>query len=183
MDTLKVPTIETERLILRAVSLNDIDDMFEYASDEETVQEVTFPAHTSKEMTKESIKEVFIKRPEKGNPEAFAIVLKDSNKMIGTCDFFKGYGSDTFEMGYILNKNYWRKGYAFEAAQAVLNYAFNEFGVRKMMIRHLSENVKSEGLITKLGFVYEGELRKAVINKQGTYSNLKMYSMFKEELK
>lgn len=183
MDNLKVPVLETNRLILRAVDLGDVDDMYEYASDAETVRDVSFPAHENKEVTRASINEIFLKRSEKGNPEAFAIVIKETGKMIGTCDFFKGYGSDTFEMGYILNKKYWRQGYAYEAARAVLEFAFNQFGVRRMIIRHLSENNKSEGLIRKLGFVYEGELRKAVSNKMGNYSDLKMYSMFKEELK
>lgn len=181
MDNYKIPRIETERLILRAVSLEDVEDMFEYASDEETVLDVTFPAHDSIEATKLSIETVFLDRPLRGNPEAFAIVLKENNKMIGTCDFFKGYGSDTYEMGYILNKKYWRQGYMFEAAQAVLKFAFESFGVRRMMIRHLSENVKSEGLIKKLGFKFEGELRKLLLNKNGTYSDVKMYSMLKED--
>lgn len=183
VENLMIPVIETERLFLRAVGFQDIDDMFEYASDAETVKELTFPAHKDKDDTRDSIENIFLKRPERGNPEAFAIVLKDSGKMIGTCDFFKGYGSDTYEMGYVLNKKYWRKGITYEAAKAVLDYAFNTFGVRRMMIRHLSENSKSEGLIRKLGFIYEGELRKAILNKNGSYSNLKMYSMFKEELK
>lgn len=178
---LKIPTLTTNRLILRPVRIEDIDDMYEYASDAETVRDVTFPAHESKEITRLSIENVFLNRPEKGNPEAFAIVLKDTNKMIGTCDFFKGYGDDTFEMGYILNKKYWRNGYAYEAAQEVLRFAFEDFGVRRMMIRHLSENEKSEGLIKKLGFVYEGELRKLLENKQGTYSDVKVYSILKEE--
>lgn len=183
IEKLKVPVIETSRLILRPVSIDDVDDMFEYASDPETVEQVTFYAHDSKETTLNSIKDIFITRPERGNPEAFAIVLKATGKMLGTCDFFKGYGQDTYEMGYILNKKYWRQGIAFEAAQAVLNYAFNGFGVRRMMVRHLSENNKSEGLIRKLGFVYEGELRQFLKNKQGTYSDVKMYSMLKEEFK
>ena len=182
MENLMIPIIETDRLILRPVGMQDIEDMFEYASDAETVRELTFPAHANKDVTRDSIENIFMKRPERGNPEAFAIVLKESGKMIGTCDFFKGYGSDTHEMGYVLNKKYWRQGITYEAARAVLDFAFNSFGVRRMMIRHLSENHKSEGLIKKLGFTYEGELRKAILNKDGTYSNLKMYSIFKEEL-
>lgn len=181
MDINKIPILETQRLILRPVSILDVKDMYEYASDFEVVENVTFPVHDSLDVTSKTIENVFLNRPEKGNPEAFAIVLKDSGKMIGTCDFFKGYGDDTFEMGYILNKFFWRQGLMYEAAKEVLRYAFEDYGVRRMIIRHHSENIKSQGLIEKLGFIYEGEMRKAIRNKHNGYSNLKFYSLLKEE--
>ena len=181
MKHLKMPQLETERLILRPVALSDAQDMFDYASDAETVEWVSFAAHTSVEETADTIRNVFLTRQEKGNPAAFALVLKANGTMIGTCDFFKGYGDDVFELGYILNKAYWRQGLMFEAAQAVIQYAFQDFGVRRLMIRHYQENKKSQGMIEKLGFHYEGTLRKFALNKHQTYSNMLIYSILQEE--
>ena len=70
MDKYYIPTLNTERLILRAVTLDDAQDMFEYASQDQVVRFTTFPAHKDVEGSKEAIKEFFLKRPSRSWPEA-----------------------------------------------------------------------------------------------------------------
>lgn len=175
-----LPALETDRLVLRAVQREDALDMFEYASDFETTQYVLFDRHLDLAMTKEIIEEVFLKRPEKNMPTSYALVLKDSNKMIGTCDFFPSR-YDNHEMGFILNKAYWRQNYMYEAAEKILEYAFSEYGVRRMEIRHVASNLASAALIKKLGFILEGIKKSQVILEDGSISDIYEYRLLKEE--
>lgn len=180
MDRLKVPIIETERLMLRPVTMDDAEDMFAYAGNVENVRWVTFPAHPDLESTKKAIEEVFLSRPQRQMPEAFAVVLKSNQKMIGTCDFVPR-GHENYELGYILNQSYWRQGYMSEAVMAVLQFAFSQFGVRRMEVRHFKENIASQKVIEKVGFIYEGTKRQELADTLGYYHDVCYYSILKEE--
>ena len=89
-----VRKIETERLILRPITLDDAADMFAYCSDPETIKYLTFKQHESVEASREVIAKFFLERPQNGVPEAYAIVLKKNGKMIGTgrCSFGSLWG-------------------------------------------------------------------------------------------
>lgn len=180
MDKYYLPELETKRLILRPVTLEDAADMYQYASDEATTRLVLFDRHLNLEMTQEVIKELFLKRPLKNIPTSYALVLKSTSKMIGTCDFFPSR-FDNYELGFILNKAYWRQNYMYEAASEILRYAFEEFGVRRMEVRHLKENIASKALIEKLGFILEGIKKEQVILADGTVSDIYDYRLLKEE--
>ena len=172
--------IETKRLYLRPVQLSDAIDMYEYASDAETVRYVLFETHPSLEHTSEVITELFLSKKANNQPESFALVLKTTGKMIGTCDFFQ-VNRDNFEMGYILNKQYWNQGYMTEVAQQVMAIAFNEYHVRRLEIRHLAPNIASQKIIEKLGFRYEGLKKQEYRDKDGKYCDVLYYALLKEE--
>ena len=85
--------------------------MFEYASDDEVTAKLSWPSHKCVEITKKSIAENFITRPERGLPIAYAIVWNDNDKMIGTCDFWHAdFKNGCGEIGYVINKKYWGRG-------------------------------------------------------------------------
>ena len=92
--------IETERLILRPITLEDVEDIFEYAHDVETTRFV-FPRHQSIEDTKNQCCEFFMASP----LGKYAIEWKGNRKMIGTIDLRIQEGDDTAELGYALNKS------------------------------------------------------------------------------
>ena len=181
MSKYHVPRLETSRLILRAVSLDDAADMHEYASDPRVTDFTAFPKHESLEETRNIIKNHFLSKPSQSKPESFAIVFKENNKMIGTCDFWPVQGEGCFEMGYALNSNYWNQGIMSEAGQAVLDFAFENYGVRRMELCHLENNLASQKVALKLGFVYEGKKRKALKFRR-TFKDLLIYGLLKEEL-
>ncbi|TFG83796.1 MAG: N-acetyltransferase, partial [Erysipelotrichales bacterium] len=103
---LEVPVIETNRLILRPIKLEDADDLFAYASDEEVVRLLSWPKHENVAQSATSIREHFLTRPERGVPEAYAIVSKADHKMIGTVDVHTVRFGDVGEIGYVLNRHY-----------------------------------------------------------------------------
>lgn len=176
--------IETERIILRPITLEDARDMYEYAHDHEVCRYVTWDAHQSVEQTQAIIRDFFL--PKESNEAwipTFAVVLKDTHKMIGTCDTVAPITIDgNVEIGYSLNRTYWNHGYATESCKALCAYLFNEEGVRRIKIRHHVDNIGSRRVIEKCGFIKEGVERQLVKFEDG-YADIAIYSMFKEELK
>ncbi|CAM2878877.1 GNAT family N-acetyltransferase [Erysipelothrix tonsillarum] len=181
MEQKTIPTLETERLILRPVVIDDADDMFLYAKTYQVTRMTRFKPHQSVEDSKKVIEHVFLSRPEKGWPEAFAITLKNNGRMIGTCDFWPISASEgVYEMGYALNPRFWGLGLMTEAASAVLQFAFESYKVRRMELKHLQSNPASGAVAKKLGFEQEGIKRQAARLEDG-YDDLVCYGLLQEE--
>ena len=115
--------IETERLILREYTLEDFDALYEILSDPETMQHYPKPydAAGTKRWLDWSINNYVTY-----GFGLWAIVLKESRTFIGDCGLTMQPidGEQLPEIGYHIHKNYWRKGYASEAAKAVRDWAF-----------------------------------------------------------
>ena len=87
----------------------------------------------------------------------------------------------TCEIGYVLSKKYWNKGYMTEALKAVIDYLFNKVGFNRIQLRHLIDNVASGKVMIKSGLKYEGILRQYGIKNTGEYSDTAIYSILKCE--
>ena len=120
--------LETERLIIRDFKLSDIDDLYEIFSDDE-VMEYIEPVY-DRNKTLNFLKEFCIEH--KG---AFACVNKENEKVIGYI-IFNEYEDKVYELGWIFNKEYWGKGYAYESCDAVIKYAFSEMKISCSMITY-----------------------------------------------
>lgn len=179
---LKIPAIETQRLILRPIKCEDAQDMFEYTSDEEVVKLLSFPKHVDVQQSESSIRDYFLTRPERGIPDAYAIILKQNNKMIGTVDVHTVHFEDVGEIGYVLNRNYHNQGLMSEALIAALPIWFHYCGFRRLEIMHNVINIGSRRVIEKAGFIQEGVYRKLRSEKDGIYYDFPFYGMLKEDL-
>ncbi|MBO0461481.1 MULTISPECIES: GNAT family N-acetyltransferase [Enterococcus] len=148
--------IETERLILRPVALEDSEDIFEYAHDEETCRFV-FPRHQSIEDTKINVANFFMTAP----LGKYAIEWKENGKMIGTIDLRIQEGDDTGELGYALNKKYWGKGIMPEAGKALIDLGFEKMGLVRIFAYYNIKNSKSGRVMDKLGMREEAVIPDA----------------------
>ena len=146
--------LETDRLMLRPITLDDAEDLFEYASDPENTRH-TFPTHQSIEETEWVISNLFMSSP-LGN---FAIELKENGKMIGTCDLRVTESEKSAELAYAINKKYWGNGYAPEAAKKLLELAFQDLKIERLWAKFSSENPASGRVMEKIGMEKEGILR------------------------
>lgn len=146
--------LETKRLILRPITLNDARDMFDYASDKETTHHV-FPTHTSLKETEWIIANLFMKSP-LGH---FAIEKKESKKMIGTCDIRPDEASQSVELAYALNKNYWGQGLATEVVRTLLEVSITNLKAVRIWAAHDIDNYASGRVMEKAGMMKEGVLR------------------------
>lgn len=115
--------IETERLLLREYTIGDFDALYEIMSDSETMQH--YPAPFDAEKTGNWISRN-LENYEKYGFGLWAVVLKETNEFIGDCGItIQNIDGDMLpEIGYHIHKNYWRQGFAKEAARAVLDWVF-----------------------------------------------------------
>ena len=166
MNKIGTQTIETERLILRRITLEDVDSMFtNWTSDPLVTKYVTWETHSSINDTKEYV-ESKIKRYDDDFCFDWIVVLKESNKPIGEIEAVNFSKVDSLvEMGDCYGSKYWNKGYATEALKAFIDYMFNKVGVNKIYARHIINNPASGKVMLKAGMKYDGTLKGYAIDK------------------
>ena len=142
-------------IILRPIRIEDAEDMFLYGSDTEVTKWLTWSSHNTTEDSKASIENYFLKRPSLNVPSAHAIIHKETNTMIGTCDICRvEWESNTGEIGYCISRNHWGKGYVTKACKAVIEFGFEYLNLDVIEIRHHKDNIGSRKVIEKCGFKY-----------------------------
>ncbi len=176
-----LPELETERLLLRKMRLDDAEAMFAYASDPEVTRYVLWDTHRSIEDS-ESFLRFAIEGYEKGDFGGWGVVLKDSGVFIGTCGLDAGYAPEhaRAELGYVLSREHWGKGLMPEAARAVIAFGFGSMGLNRIQARCIAENTASARVMEKAGMTYEGTLRESEFIK-GAYRDMKLYSILRHE--
>ncbi len=175
-----LPTLYTERLIIRPISLLDADDMYEYAKTPLVGPTAGWAPHTSIQETISIIKAMMtIKTPyELG---VWAIVLKTNNKMIGTIELYNYYYHFKAELGYSVNPSYWGKGYATEAAQTVIAYGFEFLNLKRIEVGTFIDNFQSQRVCEKLGFIKEGIARNGYVRYDGKIFDKLIFGMTNKE--
>ena len=145
--------IETERLILRNFLPNDEKDLFEYLLQRK--HDLFEPYEDISEDTVERHLKYRLK-----NDEFIAIELKENHKVIGNIYFGKR-DFESREIGYILNKNYFHKGYATEAGKEIIKRAFDN-GVHRIYAECDPRNICSWKLLEKVGMEREAFFHKNI---------------------
>lgn len=173
-----MPVVETERLILRPVSIEDTPDMFEYLKDEEVCKYIYRNFYEQKDVYR-FIKTYYLAYQQRCVPQSYSIVLKETNKMIGTCDFNQ-LDEDVGEIGFVLNRNYWNSGIMSEAVSKFLEVCFYHLNLRRIEVLHDVRNIACERVVEKCGFEYEGCLREKVI-LHNQPCDVKMYAILKND--
>ncbi len=150
--------IETERLILREILPTDVDGMYELDSDPEVHTYLGKKPISNKDQIIDVIN--FIRQQYIDNGIGrWAIIDKISNEFIGwtglkyvteTTNNYKNY----YDLGYRLNKKYWGKGIATEAALASLEYAFNKLSSNEVYAMTDCENIGSNNVLKKVGLKF-----------------------------
>lgn len=145
--------LETERLILRPFRETDLQDLYEYLSDEQTVRYEPYKPMTLAE-TQDNL------RWRMGTEAMIAVERREDHKLIGNLYFARGE-FDTAELGYVFNRRFWGRGYASESCRALINQAFAE-GTHRIIAECDPKNVNSWRLLEALGFTREAHLRQNV---------------------
>ncbi|MEK5529605.1 MULTISPECIES: GNAT family protein [unclassified Viridibacillus] len=176
----KLPILETDRLSLRKISLDDLYDMHTYCSNEEVARYCTWTKHESLEDTEEFIR-LILNKYELDQYALWGIEEKETGTLIGTIDFVSWQPKQQIaEIGYAISQVYWGRGIVTEASKAVIAYGFEEMDLVRIQAKCLIENVGSARVMEKVGMSYEGLIRKGLLVKD-THRDLKMYSILREE--
>ncbi|HFI0143137.1 TPA: GNAT family N-acetyltransferase [Streptococcus suis] len=146
---------ETERLVLRPFSYEDGNDFFEIVSNPKNLPFI-FPTLENKNLALATMVEKFMRSP-LGN---WALVDKVSGRMIGALCFEKLDDRQmTAELSYFLKKDYWGQGLMTEAVKNLVFLAFYEIGLKELTIVTHEENVASQMVAKKSGFVQVGQYK------------------------
>ena len=161
----KIPIIETERLILRPMSTRDAADMFDYASRGEVTRYLLWSPHNTVSYTREYLSYIE-KRYRVGDFYDWAVVERASGRMIGTCGFTSiDLSNRRGEIGYVLNPDFHRRGYAPEAACAVMDFGFSRLELNRIEARFMQGNEPSRRVAEKIGMSFEGYARDEIFVK------------------
>jgi [ribosomal protein S5]-alanine N-acetyltransferase len=178
-----LPELETGRLLLRRMRLDDAEAMFAYASDPEVTRYVLWDTHRSIEDSKAFLRSA-TEGYERGDFGGWGVVLKDSGAFVGTCGVDVNYAPEhtRAELGYVLSRDHWGRGLMTEAVRAVIRFSFRRMELNRIQARCIAENTASARVMEKAGMTYEGTLRESEFIK-GAYRNMKLYSILRREFR
>ena len=167
----KFPTLETERLILRAMRVSDAPDMYDYAKRTEVTRYLLWNPHPDIAYTRRYL-EYLSGRYRLGLFYDWALISKETGRMIGTCGFVRfDCPHNSAELGYVLNPDYQGKGLMTEAARRVLQFGFSVLGLHRVECRYMVENEPSRQVMKRLGMSFEGVRRSSMLVK-GLYRDI-----------
>jgi ribosomal-protein-alanine N-acetyltransferase len=150
--------LESKRLTLRHLEPDDLDDLFALYSDSEVRR--YFPEGTlTVEETKEELEWFLNGHPKFPELGLWATIHQDTGRMIGRCGLLPWMIDERHEVEvtYLLGKEYWGQGLGTEAAQAVLDYGFEQLNLSRLICLIDRENQASIKVATKIGMTFEKE--------------------------
>jgi RimJ/RimL family protein N-acetyltransferase len=174
------PTLTTEHLILRQFEEDDWRAVHEYASDPEVVRCMPWGPNTEEE-SREFVRRAMAAAAEMPRLKYdFAILLHGSTRLIGACGIYLGEDARQANIGYVLNRAFWGKGYGTEAARAFLNFGFGELKLHRITAACDVLNKSSARVMEKIGMRREGLMRQDVWEK-GEWRDSLYYAILAEE--
>lgn len=160
------PIIELEEYNLRKIKMLDFKEIYNIYSDEETVNFEGIKVIKTEAQAKEYIQNI-LKGYEKKYFIRWCIARKDSDEVIGLVALHHiDYRNYSAQIGYILNKRYWRKNIMSQVLNAVIKFIFNETEIHRLEAIIHPDNKASLMLAEKLGFIKEGFKRDSAYNKE-----------------
>ena len=158
-------SLETVRLLIRPFQEEDADAFFACCQNPNLGNNAGWAPHKTIEESREILQNVFI-----GQENIWAMILKDTQQLIGSIGIVpdpKRENPQVRMLGYWLDEAHWGKGYMTEAVQAILNYGFNELQLSLITANCYPHNKRSQQVLERNGFIYEGVLHQAELTYNG----------------
>lgn len=178
---------ETNRLILRAPKDRDINDLIDGLNNLNVSQYLAMVPYPYEEKDALWWISHCNKKLRKKNKDGyeFSIELKSEKKIIGGCCLSKiDLFNETAEVGCWLNEKYWRRGVMTEAMDTVISFAFKDLKLNRLGWYAYVPNIASNAIAQKLGFVFEGTLKKYHKAKStGKIYDTNVYGLLRENYK
>ena len=182
MNANTLPVINTPRLVLRWISEDDIDGLYDVFSDPQVMRYWSTPplpnreaaAAMQREIADGNLRDTMIK---------WGLALRESNHVIGTTTLFNlNLDNGRAEIGYAMSRAYWGKGYMHEALSALLSHAFEVLELRRLEADVDPRNAASIRTLERLGFQREGFLRERW-HVNGEIQDALFYGLLRREWK
>ena len=174
------PILECDRIILRKMDRSFADDMFEYASNPAVTKYLTWDVHPNRRFSYNYLGYVN-SRYRTGEFFDWAITMRDSGKMIGTCGFTRfNFSSYSAEIGFVLNPKYWGYSIAPEASRRVIRFGFDTLELHRIEARYMENNIQSRRVMEKSGMTFEGIYRDIMLVR-GQFVSVGVCSILRSE--
>jgi ribosomal-protein-alanine N-acetyltransferase len=170
-----IQPIETQRLLIRRFEIQDWQAVNAYMTDA-TVMRYMEEGQLSEAQSKQ-----FVEENSGAEAKAFPVLLKTENKPIGHMVFHPWFAHQTYEIGWVFHPGYQGRGYATEAAQALLRYAFVNLQSHRVIATCQPENPASYRVMEKIGMKREGHFRKCIYRGPNIWWDEYFYAILDEE--
>ena len=170
-----LPVLQTERLTLRPLREDDLNDFYDFASLSKTVEHLPWGPHLNLFETKGFLEQV-AEKSKRFRYYEWGIELRETKKLIGTIGY-TGFENGGAEMGYLLSPKYQKNGYMSEAMGFLIGYSFDVLKLRFLKLRIMEKNMASRHLAEKFGFVF-AEFKERYMSVRGEERNVLVYYLY-----
>jgi RimJ/RimL family protein N-acetyltransferase len=175
----RCPVLSSERLALQVIQEKDLSAIVNLLSDYETVWMLTYAPWPY------TVQEAVLWTNHVNNMCAMGIgcfwgIHDRENTFIGTAGLSIFPEHEKAELHYWLGKAYWGHGYGTEIARRIMSYAFGDLKLNRLEVNHMARNIRSQRVIEKCGFKFEGTLRSSV-KRFGQFEDVKFYGQLRKE--
>ncbi|KOF57516.1 GCN5 family acetyltransferase [Clostridium sp. DMHC 10] len=169
-------SLETERLILKNIAVEDREFIFSQFSDP-VVTKYLFDREPLTDIGgADEILELYLSQPEPHLHHRWILVRKTDGIKMGTCGIHRwDQKTGTAEVGYDLKEEFWGKGYMQEAIKEIIEFAIENMNIKAISACIYVDNEKSKHLAEKLGFVLSGSTYEAFRDKEYPHNVYTLY--------
>lgn len=173
--------LETERLILRNLEPQDFDSVHAYASEPEVVKYMEWGPNTESDTRNFLNESIALNSKNPRLDYELAMILKEGNILVGGGGIHvSNRENNEGWIGYCYNKNYWGKGFATEAAQALVKFGFEELQLNRIFATTAPGNQGSQNVLKKVGMKHEGCMRQHKLVR-GKYRDTELFAVIKTD--
>jgi ribosomal-protein-alanine N-acetyltransferase len=174
-----LPTLPTERLLLRPFALRDAEDVQRLAGAYEVARS-TFMPHPYRAGLAEAWIRSQAEDFARGRGVDFAITLRPAGELIGSIGMAIDLTHEHGQLGYWIGVPHWNRGYCTEAVRAVLGYGFETLDLHRIWAPHFTSNPASGRVLQKVGMTYEGCQREHY-TRFGRFEDVALYGLLRRE--
>jgi [ribosomal protein S5]-alanine N-acetyltransferase len=171
----KFQILETPRLILRPITPADWPAIYQYMSD--PIVTCWLPEGRLDEAQAQA----FAQKNARRHARAVAVIDRESGKLIGHMPFHPWFGRATHEIGWVIGSAHQGRGYATEAAHALMDFAFGALGCHRLVATCQPENIASWRVMEKLGMRREAHFRQGLYQETGEWWDEYFYALLADE--
>jgi ribosomal-protein-alanine N-acetyltransferase len=173
------PTLTTSRLVLRQPKPGDADDIFVFRSDPEVQKYNGVPMTDIAEYQHmlQFSRDQFAAR----EGLLWAVVLREEQKVVGLVGFSYDSYHARASLGYDIAREYWGRGIASEALEAVLRFGFEQLALNRIEAETIVDNLPSVRVLEKLGFEREGVRKAYSLEDDGLYHDDAIYALLRSQ--
>lgn len=159
------PILETERLILRPITIEDKPAIYKWAGDTEVSRYMIYPNYKSEDDADGWVNNLYLKEKEFD----YGIVWKETNELIGSGGIIYNAEKDVWVIGYNIRRDMWGRGIVVEACKRIISHARENYDVRVIRGDFAEENYKSRRIMEKLGMTFLEDIEYSKFDGSATF--------------